>query len=134
MPLGNVRRSFILICPSLIGIGIRQGNRGDIEETPGSTSPRAGIPLLASENRRLAGGGCLLGFDVLGYEACQFHSWLCGLGVEEIFEQVKVKPGELGLFAKAQEAEDVAAYCNREDVATEPVLWRSWMIVGYDWQ
>lgn len=72
--------------------------------------------------------GTPLGYEVLGYDGGDFHSFLChGLG--------KVFAEDLGLqltpearLADWGQAEQAAQYCRREDANVEPGLWQPWLI------
>lgn len=61
----------------------------------------------------------LLGYEVIGYEWGNFHSWLCNSLQRDLPD---IELNDHGLIRSFAEAERVAAFANEDD-GTEPVDW-----------
>lgn len=85
------------------------------------------------ERRRLADGGEPLGFEVLGLDGEDFHSWRCNLLEKVAAEKFGVLPNEHGFIRTLEGAECVAEFANVESNA-EPCLWLPWLVVRYGWE
>jgi hypothetical protein len=72
--------------------------------------------------------GEVLGWEPLGMEFSDFHSWFCN-GIEREVEPWGIKPNALGFIDNFEDAKRVAAYCHEEQ--PEPGYWAPWRITRY---
>ena len=124
-------------CLCLIGLGFSEGLQPDLLHETREIERRKGanreLKGLVEERRGMEPGGEILGFEVLGLDLGTFHSWLCNGLEKPVLKDLGIRTGRYGLIAEEGEAEQVAAYCNRDDVASEPVCWHPFLLVKYDW-
>ena len=72
------------------------------------------------------------GYEVLGFESGQFHSYICN-GLEEDYNNnLKFSLNENGFISNLEMAIGCCEYSNDEEVGTEPVLWLPWAIFEYE--
>jgi|GEM_PF-4069970 len=129
----------------VLGLGLRRADRADffaaLERESAELSARLGTTVNGDNglveglklDLPLAGGGRVLGYEVLDVALCESrHSWLChGLEREmhRRFDLHLLPGGLIPAFAKAQQ---VAACCDDATVGCEPGVWRAWVVVEYD--
>lgn len=76
--------------------------------------------------------GILLGYEVLGLDINQFHSWLCNWLEKMVYEKAGIRSGRYGLIQSEADAFMAARLCN-ECEGTEPVQWHAWALREYAW-
>ncbi|MFI5533946.1 hypothetical protein ACIA8O_35955 [Kitasatospora sp. NPDC051853] len=87
------------------------------------------LPTLESP-RPLADGGTVLGWEVVGYDLGNLHTWLCRDLHRDAVAELGVRTGPEGLLPSQADAEQVAAWAiARGD--TEPVVWFAAALVGW---
>lgn len=73
--------------------------------------------------------GEILGWEPLGTDFSDFHSWYC-CGIERHAEEAfGIRPNSHGFIDTLADAERVAAYCN--ETQPEPGYWAPWRITRY---
>jgi hypothetical protein len=119
----------------IVGLGIHKDHAREFLDEALETDPsEVNLAYILRQDRGLADGGHVLGFEVLGFDRNDFHSWLCN-GLEgEVAAALGVKPGPHGPIVSEHAAESVAKYCNREDLETEPVYWHPWALLNYSFE
>jgi len=75
--------------------------------------------------------GTVLGYEILGFEAGGFHSYICNHLENYYYDKYKIKLNNHGLISTLEEAQILADYTNNEIKDTEPVLWLPWIILEY---
>jgi hypothetical protein len=98
---------------------------------PSSQEGATGIYSGALKSEPLEAGGKALGFEVLGYDHGDFHSWLCNYLPDPTDSELGIKPGAFGLIEQFEDAKTVADYAGRDDVGAEPGIWLPWLLVSY---
>lgn len=83
-----------------------------------------------------APAGTVQGFEVLGFEAGRFHSWLCyGLDTQAL-DELGIRPGNAGLLTTLNDALRVADMANSNrgahDGTPEDVTWFPSLITEHD--
>ena len=76
--------------------------------------------------------GIALGFDVLGWDWCAFHSYVCNSLENEFASVLNIRPNQYGFFDRIEDARRCADHSNLETTGAEPALWRPWLTVVYD--
>ncbi|WP_146169457.1 hypothetical protein [Actinoplanes italicus] len=96
--------------------------------------PRPILENLSSGVAPSVAGG--LGFEVLGFDEGQFHSWLCYSLHRDAVVELGISPGEHGLLGTLAEARLVADMANRdrdsEDGFAGDCTWFPALISQYD--
>jgi hypothetical protein len=88
-----------------------------------------GLAELVNERRPPAPDGNEIGFEPVGFEATKFHSWLCNITPEEIYENSGIRPNRLGLIETFDQARTVNDYLLR--TGAEPAIWEPWLLIDY---
>ena len=90
----------------------------------------SGVYAAIRERARLAPGGATVGCDLLGYDGLGgFHSWLCNSLEQLIYEEVHIRPNEVGLLSTLDEAQRALALISPDE--EEPGVWLPWLVVRY---
>jgi len=71
----------------------------------------------------------LLGYDVLGFDVCAFHSFICNSLENDFAEKLGIKFNKSGLISSFSEATIAADYAQNPDVGAETALWQPWAII-----
>lgn len=85
-----------------------------LEETEGDTN--VAVPLTAIQP-----GGTLLGYELLGWDYCSFHSYLCNGLDKHIAEKFPLQVNEVGLMQHSYS--QVKAFAKHIEHKGEPVCW-----------
>ncbi len=90
-----------------------------------------GYGLLDRVDRKdlLANGGSALGYELLGYGAVHFHTWLCHDAPDEAAKLFGVRPNQNGLISKLEDAIQVTEHLVK--TGAEPAIWEPWLLVKY---
>ena len=77
----------------------------------------------------LAPGGEVLGYEPLGYDGTQFHSWLCHDAPKEASEKFNIRPNQHGFISTLNDAKFVTEHL----IATgaERAIWEPWLVLRY---
>lgn len=130
-PALELRQRFITD-PSthVIGIGLHTSLLASFESQLDKDMNRgSGLLELVNEKRAPADGGNALGFEPLGFEATKFHSWLCHYAPDEVFNRLGIRPNNLGLIDRLDEARQVNEYLLQ--TGAEPAIWEPWLLLDY---
>jgi hypothetical protein len=114
----------------VIGIGLHASLLASFEaQLTKDVNKGLGLAELIIEKRSLAEGGHELGFEPLGFEATKFHSWLCHNAPVEVNSRFGIRPNQLGLIDKFEDA----CRANEYLLATgaEPPIWEPWLLLDY---
>ncbi len=80
--------------------------------------------------------GTIHGFEVLGFEAGRFHSWLCYRLDIQALDKLGVRPGNAGLLTTLNDALRVADMANSDhgahDGTPEEITWFPSLITEHD--
>lgn len=121
----------------IIGIGLQENfveEFLDEEETLSkAVEERYGIETLLM-NKTTMGMGVFKknGYEVLGFDSGQFHSYICN-GLEMDYNNnFKFGLNENGFIPNLELAIKCCEYSNDEELGTEPVLWLPWAIFEYE--
>lgn len=80
---------------------------------------------------KLSPSNCI-GYDILGFDCGQFHSYLCNGLQKDFNKKFDMKPNQYGFFDKYELAKVAADYVLDEGTGAEPALWQAWMVCKYD--
>jgi hypothetical protein len=108
-------RRFLFSLPNLrcIGIGLKAEFVKDFLDY--LISYQGGVVQCLMQKRFLEEGGKFLGFEVLGYDTCVLHSYLCN-GLEEELPQFAISLNSEGLITNFKQAVEFAeSLSNRGD-------------------
>lgn len=106
------------LLPSLYGQLEKDANRG------------YGLLERIERKEALAPGGLLLGYEPLGYDATNFHSWLCHAGCDEGRKLFGVRPNENGLIPSLETGIQTTEYLVQ--TGAEQAIWEPWLLVKYE--
>ncbi len=117
----------------LLGIGLHEEC---LEEflSEEKTEPEQGTPGVYSavdKRQPLEEGGSELGWEVLGYDFGDFHSWLCNSLENKVAKKCSIKPGERGFIESASDALSAAQFCRKKGSGAEPGYWAPWLVREY---
>jgi len=123
----------------LIGIGLPEKYIPVFEENERSLSygQDTGVNRMIRARLPFESGGELQGYEVLGWEMPNFHSWLCYGFYRYGYEKLGIRPNSHGFIANLEEAERLSEYARRTDlpvletVPTETQPWLPWLITRY---
>ena len=118
----------------LIGLGLHESFSALFLEETRCTSEDSlplGLFLGINSAARLRPGGFILRWEVLGYNACIFHSWLCNGLEKNVDAHFGIRPGRYGLIQSETDAVRAAEFCGREETGAEEGLWLPWLVVQY---
>ena len=91
-----------------------------------------GVNLMLRRGRPLDSGAKLLGYEVLGWELPDFHTWLCYDFEKDAYEKLGLSPNCDGFIDTLDNAEKLAEYATlREPKAGEVHLWLPWLVASY---
>ncbi len=80
--------------------------------------------------------GTIHGFEVLGFTAGRFHSWLCYRLDTQALDKLGIRPGNAGLLTTLNDAQQVADMANSNhgahDGTPEEVTWFPSLITEHD--
>jgi hypothetical protein len=117
----------------LLGIALA-GPRSEqflTDAAPFKDQDEPGVFKATSARRPPPGDASLRGFEVLGYECGEFHSFICN-GLEREYAVLGMQLNEFGLLDDLIDAERAAEFTNLESTGAEPVPWDAWRIDEYD--
>lgn len=117
----------------LVGIGVRDedGTRLLREASPRREDEApGGILQMVAAGLPPEPGGEELGWEVLGFDHGGFHSWFCNRLEVEVDGELGIRPGELGLIGRVDDAVAVAAFAD-DDPGVEPGVWLAWELLAY---
>ena len=117
----------------LLGIGLHERlvesflkNKNLLQE-----NTKYGIYEAVSRREQLDSSGIPLGFEILGYDQGDFHSWLCdGLHLE-IEKEFAYGLNQSGLIDNFKEALNASIFIEQEGLNAEPGIWMPWLLVEY---
>lgn len=116
---------------NLIGLGLPKDLVKDFltEADPGVLGKSATY-LALERNQKLEKPYGVMGYEVLGYDTSDFHSWVCN-GLHKDEELSAVTLNQHGLIDNLADARKVAEYVRRDEVGAEPAIWRPWVLLQY---
>jgi hypothetical protein len=130
----EMKRLFLSPNAIVFGISLPEDLRARFLEHAG-VPPGQGAPgVVQAVEKKLvpAEGGSVRGFDVLGWDAGTFHSYLCN-GLESNFKnELSIVPNEHGFFDSESDARRCAERANNDTSGVEPGLWLPWLVRCYD--
>lgn len=108
----------------LIELAVDTGDRSILlEEIDGQTN-------IITPLNEVQSGGRLLGYEILGWDYCSFHSYLCNGLEKDIAERYPLQVNEMGLMQHAYlEVKEFAKYIEHKG---EPVCWLPFAIYQHD--
>ena len=117
----------------LIGIGLDEKLVDEFLENEEISDHRGKYGIYDSlvSKKELPSKGKVLGYEILGYDYGDFHSWLCNGLEDEAYRELSVKPNGSGLIDSFEEALQVAKYISQDEVGAEPGIWMPWLLVEY---
>jgi hypothetical protein len=130
-PALELRRRFITD-PSVhvIGIGLHTSLLDSFMSQLGKDINRGvGLVELVNDKRPPADGGTALGFEPLGFEGTKFHSWLCHDAPGEAYKRFGVRPNQLGLIDRLDDARQINEHLLQ--TGAEPAIWEPWLLLDY---
>lgn len=119
----------------LVGIALPEKYVHFLEED--ESSKGCGVNKMIQERLTLEPGAKLIGYEVLGWEAPNFHSWLCYHFFDYALENLGIRPNNQGFIDRLDEAERLADYARRTDLPSEKTVpmetqpWLPWLIALY---
>jgi hypothetical protein len=89
-----------------------------------------GLGLLERIERKelLAEDGTTLGYEPLGFDAMNFHSWLCSYSPEALANQTGIQINENGLLSTLDDGIRTTGLVREEG---EQAIWEPWLVVSY---
>lgn len=114
----------------LVGIGL-DASRLQSFKTQLSYDVNHGYGLIerVEANIPVVGGGDVLGYEPLGFEATKFHSWLCHNTPTDAYKLFGIRPNGAGFIDSFDDAVRVTE--NLKATGAEPAIWEPWMVVQY---
>lgn len=114
----------------LLGIGLHCSLYGFLNSQT-EDEANAGYDIIdrLKRGRHMAPGGCLLGYELLGFDGMSFHSWLCHPLPEEAHEKFGVTPNPFGFLDSITEAMQVTRYA--KETGAEQAMWAPWLVLQY---
>jgi hypothetical protein len=114
----------------VVGIGLHRNLLESFEsQLTKDVNKGFGLVELVNEGRSLAEGGNALGYEPLGFEATKFHSWLCHSAPDEMYKLFGIRPNQLGLIEKLNDARQANEYLL--ETGAEPAIWEPWLLLDY---
>jgi hypothetical protein len=92
---------------------------------------RSGVYEAVLKSRPPAGGGCVLGYELLVFDmmvgllSC---SWLCNSLDGAVAEKLNIRPNRRGFIETFDDASRCREFISRAEVGAEPGLWLPWLI------
>lgn len=134
-PCLAVAREFYQLCEDkssavLVGIGLHRSLLPSLYRQKDDHVNR-GYDLFerVDANTDLEAGGEPLGYEILGFEATKFHSWLCHNSPVEAHDNFGVKPNGNGFIDSLTDAVRITEYVKAN--GAEPAVWEPWLVVRY---
>jgi hypothetical protein len=114
----------------VIGIGLHTSLLASFEaQLTKDVNKGIGLAELVGEKRPVADGGHKLGFEPLGFYGTEFHSWLCHDAPVEVNKRFGIRPNQLGLIDKLQDACRANEYLL--ETGAETAIWEPWLMLDY---
>jgi hypothetical protein len=115
----------------VIGIGLHKTLVSSFKDQL-DKDPNRGLGLLERLEQQvsIARGDAVLGFELLGYSAIKFHSWICNSLPEAVDKALAIRPATNGLLATLEDAVRANEYITQPKNA-EPAIWEPWLVVQY---
>ena len=114
----------------VVGIGLHKSLLESFEsQLAKDVNKGLGLAELVNAGRSPTEGGNALGFEPLGFEATKFHSWLCHSGPDEVYKRFRIRPNQLGLIEKLNDARQANEYLL--ETGAEPAIWEPWLLFDY---
>jgi hypothetical protein len=88
-----------------------------------------GLVERVDANIPVAGGGEVLGYEPLGFEAAKFHSWLCHNAPLDAYKLFGIRPNGAGFIDSFNDAVRITE--NLKGTGAEPAIWEPWLVVQY---
>jgi hypothetical protein len=116
---------------TLVGIGLDRSLLSSLYGQRDDNVNRGyGLFERVDANVDLEAGGEPLGYEILGFYATKFHSWLCHNSPVEARDQFGVKPNQHGFIDSLADAVRVTEYMKA--TGAETAVWEPWLVVRYD--
>ncbi len=117
----------------LLGIGLPEAYVEEFlsEARPSSGEEPPGIYQAIESRTLLTEGGVSLGFEPLGYEYGEFHSFICNSLEEDYTKALNLSLNAHGRFTDLDACEQAIAYTRLDSTGAEPALWQPWLVVEY---
>ena len=134
-PTLSVAQEFYRYCADetvvLVGIGLDASRLQSFKAQLGDDINHGyGLVERVDANIPVAGGGEVLGFEPLGFEATKFHSWLCHNAPADAYTLFGIRPNGSGFIDSFNDAVRVTE--NLKATGAEPAIWEPWLVVQYD--
>lgn len=114
----------------LVGIGLDASRLESFKAQLGDDVNHGyGLVERVDANIPVAGGGEVLGFEPLGFEATKFHSWLCHDAPADASALFGVVPNGNGFIEAFNDAVRVTE--NLKATGAETAIWEPWLVVRY---
>lgn len=97
------------------------------EFEPNEGNGYVGVHLALKKGQHPSSKGISLGFDLLGYDTCGFHSFVCN-SLEKEFAKQSLLLNEFALFSSKSDAEKALEFINNNENVAEPALWQIWEV------
>jgi hypothetical protein len=128
-------RQYLTAMPhvKLLAIGLPAGYRAGYlaEKAPALGMGACGIYLALQAGKQMPPGGKVRGYEVLGGDQGDHHSFLCNQLEVPYRQELNIELNEHGLISEYADAVRAAEYTNLPTTGAEPVTWRPWRIVEY---
>jgi hypothetical protein len=114
----------------LVGLGLERSLVPTFHEQLHDDSNQGyGLVERVNANAPLERGGKVLGYEPLGFEATQFHSWLCHNAPVEAHDRFGILPNSEGFIDSFADAVRVTQ--NLKATGAETAIWEPWLVVQY---
>lgn len=113
----------------IVSIGLREDEAMIFleEEKPQKDMGKTLVYKVLEKNIKMSLND-VLGYDVLGYDFSNFHSYLCNGLERDFYKDLNIKPNKNCLYDTYEQAEMAVKYLNNEHTGAEPVLWQPWIV------
>lgn len=135
-PTLQIARAFYRACEdkstiALVGIGLERSLLASFYAQRNDDVNRGyGLFERVDKNVELEAGGEALGYELLGFEATKFHSWLCHNSPVEAKEKLGVTPNQFGFVDSLADGVRIRNYL--KETGAEQSVWEPWLIVSYE--
>lgn len=117
----------------VLGIGVHKSLSQKLisYEENSDYSSKNGIPSLVASKKALDQSGIKMGYEILGYDCGDFHSWICNSLQKDASLKFGIKVNDSGLVDNYKQALELSDYISLKGTGAEPGLWLPWAIVSY---
>jgi len=116
----------------LIGIGLKKDEANlyiEHNKPKGKNEVELGIYQLLKRKETI---NCcsFLGYEILGYDLGNLHSYLCNKLEVDLYEKLNMKPNKFGLFNSYEETLEACKFID-EECEAENALWQPWIVCEF---